>query len=146
MFELVVVLTLICLLLVIKIIFDRFDKEHPPKKGSKDEAEDGKDGQNKPREFKGVVITPGEDCCHSVLMLQNQTFTGKDNISLPLPDCSKEKCSCERTIITERRKRHRRQTADRRTAIRFEPDFNDRRQKGGRRKEDDNTFTGGYRH
>ncbi len=146
MFELVVVLTLICLLLVIKIIFDRLDKE----KLEEGLAKEGKDqkqvDQNKPREFKGVVITPGENCCNSVLYMQGQTFSGDDNISLPLPDCTQERCTCERTVISERRKWHRRQQADRRMAIRFEPDFKDRRQKKGRRKEDDNTFEGGYRH
>ena len=141
MFELVVVLALICVLLVIKIIFDRVDEDKSEEGKSDKEAD-----QNKAKEFKGVIVTPGEDCCHAVLLLQGKTFTADDKITLPLPQCTQEKCNCERTIITERRKRHRRQLADRRAAIRFEPDFKDRRQTGGRRKEDDNTFTGGYRH
>ena len=96
-------------------------------------------------QFRGFIIEPGEDCCQASVELNRITFSCRDNISLPLPGCNKEVCTCERKLIRERRAWNRRNEPDRRTEIRFriteEPV--DRRMGKGRRQQD-RIWSGGY--
>jgi len=146
MFELVVFLALMCLLLIVKIVFDQADKKQADKEPAGVEKSSQKTALYKQGKFRGFKIKPGENCCYAAQLIEDKVFTADTKMPLPLPDCSQESCSCERQVVNERRHLHRRQMGDRRLAIRFEPDFKDRRQSFGRRKDDDNTFDGGYRH
>ncbi len=95
--------------------------------------------------FRGFVIEPGSDCCQASSELQRVTFFYRDRFSLPLPGCDKAVCTCKRAAVTERRKHHRRFSHDRRSQLRFDMDSEERRIRRGRR-EQDNIWSGGYRH
>ncbi len=74
--------------------------------------------ENKPK-FHGYIIEPGENCCEAARELNKITFSLRDIVPLPLPECDKEACSCKKILIKERRKGNRRFNPDRRNEIRF---------------------------
>ncbi len=98
----------------------------------------------KPR-FSGFIIEPGEDCCQAARELNKITFSLRDIVPLPLPECDKETCTCKKTLVKERRKCNRRFNPDRRNEIRFHFTTGslDRRIGKGRRQPD-KLWSGGY--
>ena len=84
-----------------------------------------------------LVFVPGQLCCAPAQAQASRHYAPGSAPALPLPGCTRRRCTCFYDKRLERRIGPRRLVEDRRQAVRYEPHRSDRRRRKGRRAEDD---------
>lgn len=80
-----------------------------------------------------VQLRAGPGACSLARQQAGRVYQGAEQPRLPLPGCRADQCLCRFEGIVERRRRVRREKADRREAVRFGAGTSDRRSGGDRR-------------